>query len=59
VSPYGTVTVGRQYTLVNEMGYTHDIYAFSNYTGTTGFQGAGETGGGRLDKRSGATCRCR
>jgi len=49
VSPYGTVTLGRQYTLVHEMGYTHDIYAFSNYTGTTGFQGAGETGGGRLD----------
>ncbi|WP_250517821.1 porin [Caballeronia sp. INDeC2] len=49
VSPFGTVTMGRQYTLVHEMGYTHDIYAFSNYTGTTGFQGAGLTGGGRLD----------
>lgn len=49
VSPYGTLAMGRQYTLVHEMGYTHDIYAFSNYTGTTGFQGAGETGGGRLD----------
>ena len=49
VSPFGTVTLGRQYTLVHEMGYTHDIYAFLNYTGTTGFQGAGETGGGRLD----------
>ena len=41
--------MGRQYTLVHEMGYTHDIYAFSNYTGTIGFQGAGLTGGGRLD----------
>ncbi|WP_425195060.1 porin [Paraburkholderia phenazinium] len=46
---YGTVTLGRQYTLVHEMGWTHDIYAFANYTGTVGFQGAGETGGGRLD----------
>ncbi|TKC87939.1 porin [Trinickia terrae] len=48
-SPYGTVTLGRQYTLVHETGWTHDIYAFANYTGTVGFQGAGETGGGRLD----------
>jgi len=48
-TPYGMVTLGRQYTLVHEMAYTHDIYALSNYTGTTGFQGAGETGGGRLD----------
>jgi predicted porin len=48
-TPYGTVTMGRQYTLVHEMGWTHDIYAFANYTGTVGFQGAGETGGGRLD----------
>src|ERR1700758_4434591 len=31
------------------MGWTHDIYAFANYTGTVGFQGAGLTGGGRLD----------
>lgn len=46
---YGTITAGRQYTLVHEMGWTHDIYAFANYTGTVGFQGAGETGGGRLD----------
>ncbi|MCY0385894.1 porin [Robbsia sp. Bb-Pol-6] len=45
----GTIALGRQYTLVHEMAYTHDIYALSNYTGTTGFQGAGETGGGRLD----------
>ncbi|PMS33262.1 putative porin [Trinickia symbiotica] len=48
-SPYGTVTLGRQYTLVHETGWTHDIYAFANYTGTVGFQGAGLTGGGRLD----------
>ncbi|WP_118180548.1 porin [Paraburkholderia phosphatilytica] len=48
-SPYGTLTLGRQYTLVHETGWTHDIYAFANYTGTIGFQGAGETGGGRLD----------
>ncbi len=48
-SPYGTVTMGRQYTLVHETGWTHDIYAFANYTGTIGFQGAGLTGGGRLD----------
>ncbi|HYS66414.1 MAG TPA: porin [Paraburkholderia sp.] len=46
---YGTLTMGRQYTLVHEMGWTHDIYAFANYTGTVGFQGAGLTGGGRLD----------
>jgi predicted porin len=46
---YGTVTLGRQYTLVHETGWTHDIYAFANYTGTVGFQGAGLTGGGRLD----------
>lgn len=48
-SPYGTVTLGRQYTLVHETGWTHDIFAFANYTGTIGFQGAGLTGGGRLD----------
>jgi predicted porin len=46
---YGAITLGRQYTLVHEMAYTHDLYALSNYTGTLGFQGAGETGGGRLD----------
>jgi predicted porin len=46
---YGTLTMGRQYTLVHEMGWTHDIYAFANYTATLGFQGAGLTGGGRLD----------
>jgi predicted porin len=48
-SPYGTVTLGRQYTLVHETAWTHDIYALANYTATLGFQGAGETGGGRLD----------
>lgn len=48
-SPYGTVTLGRQYTLVHETGWTHDIFSFANYTGTIGFQGAGLTGGGRLD----------
>ncbi|WP_347556915.1 porin [Robbsia sp. KACC 23696] len=46
---YGSIILGRQYTLVHEMAYTHDLYALSNYTGTLGFQGAGETGGGRLD----------
>ncbi|KAA0079579.1 porin [Trinickia soli] len=48
-SPYGTVTLGRQYTLVHETGWTHDVFSFANYTGTIGFQGAGLTGGGRLD----------
>lgn len=46
---YGEIALGRQYTLVHEMAYTHDIYALSNYVGTVGFQGAGLTGGGRLD----------
>ncbi|CAJ0720848.1 Outer membrane porin protein [Ralstonia edaphis] len=46
---YGEIALGRQYTLVHEMVYTHDIYALSNYVGTVGYQGAGLTGGGRLD----------
>ncbi|WP_322095426.1 porin [Paraburkholderia bannensis] len=48
-APYGTLTAGRQYTLAHETAWTHDIYALANYTGTLGFQGAGLTGGGRLD----------
>jgi len=46
---YGMVTLGRQYALAYEMEYTHDIFALANDTGTFGFQGAGEAGGGRLD----------
>ena len=48
-STFGEIALGRQYTLVHEMAYLHDIYALSNYVGTLGFQGAGLTGGGRLD----------
>ncbi|RQR32813.1 porin [Burkholderia sp. Bp9143] len=48
-TPYGTLSAGRMYTLVHEMAWTHDAYALSNFTGTIGFQGAGLTGGGRLD----------
>ncbi|KWR88213.1 porin [Cupriavidus sp. IDO] len=46
---YGDITLGRQYTLVHEMAFLHDVYSLSNYVGTLGFQGAGLTGGGRLD----------
>jgi predicted porin len=46
---YGTISAGRLYTLAHEMAWTHDIYALANYTATLGFQGAGLTGGGRLD----------
>ena len=48
-SPYGTISGGRLYTLAHEMAWSHDLYALANYTGTLGFQGAGLTGGGRLD----------
>jgi predicted porin len=46
---YGTIGLGRQYTLVHEMVATNDVFQLSNYSGTFGFQGSGETGGGRLD----------
>lgn len=46
---YGALTLGRQYTLVHEMVATNDVFQLSNYSGTFGFQGSGETGGGRLD----------
>ncbi|WP_118184834.1 porin [Paraburkholderia phosphatilytica] len=48
-SPYGTVTVGRQYALIHETVASNDVFSLANYSQTFAFQAAGETAGARLD----------
>ncbi|AJW99996.1 porin [Burkholderia gladioli pv. gladioli] len=46
---YGSVTLGRQYTLIHETVASNDVFQLANYSQTYAFQAAGETGGARLD----------